>query len=177
MAEIGTGVSAVVAGENAKAVNRVRAMLRDTSDLNALVEGVESSDAMLELMLEFALDDWNTKPPLSQHSIDDHPSSLLLTMKAVALTLESAAILQARNRLTYNDGGISVQVSDKAQAYLAIADRLNAKYEQQALRWKRAKNAERCYGGVSSSYASLASAVSLYTSGYGYARIRSGFAS
>lgn len=134
-------------------IRQVRDFLRDHAAMNALTYGEETSDPLLRLYVAMAIDDWNSSPPLIGNiTIDRHPSPTLLIYKVVSLVLWSAAILQARNNLQYSDGGISVQTSDKAPAYMSLAATFLQVYEEQKNRLKRSLNIEQGYGGVHSEY-------------------------
>ena len=44
-------------------VQKVRDFMRDESSFNALLDGKETSDTLIEFSAELALDDWNSTPP------------------------------------------------------------------------------------------------------------------
>lgn len=77
----GTTQAAVAAAFLAKC----RAYIRDVPAMNALLDGVETTDTLIELCLDLALDDFNTSPPLiGQFTLYNHPSqSLVLIGKSV----------------------------------------------------------------------------------------------
>jgi len=134
-------------------VERVRMFLRDHQILNKLIKGNETNDTQLRVHLEDALDDFNFTPPLlGKFTFDSIPSKRLLVRGAVIEALTSAGILQSRNRLNYSDGGITVQVSDKAQEYMAWLERLVVDYESKKTQLKKTLNAEQAFGGIHSEY-------------------------
>lgn len=134
-------------------IRQVRDFLRDHAAMNALTYGEETSDGLLRLYVAMAIDDWNASPPLIGNiTADRHPSPTLLIYKVLSLVLWSAAILQARNNLQYSDGGITVQTSDKAPAYMQLAGVFLQQYEMQKARLKKSLNIEQGYGGVHSEY-------------------------
>ena len=60
-------------------VASVRAYIRDEANVNALLDGQETSDTLIELCAELALDDFNVTPPLiGNYTLDTHPSKLCL---------------------------------------------------------------------------------------------------
>ena len=136
-----------------KFVELVRKFLRDHPILNKLIKGNETNNTQIRTHLEDALDDWNTTPPiLAPVTFDTHPSRRLLIRSAVIETLTSAGILQSRNRLQYSDGGITVQVSDKAAEYQSWISLLVNDYERKKERLKKSQNLELGYGGIHSEY-------------------------
>src|SRR6056300_168271 len=95
-------------------VTQVRQYLRDFPELNRLIDGEESSDRMIAWAAIDALDDINNTPPLiGAYTIDSFPYRSLLLRGTVIAVLESVGLLQTRNQINYNDGGIQVSASDK----------------------------------------------------------------
>jgi len=134
-------------------IQRLYKFLRDDAVVNQLLDGKESSPGQLRMALEDSLDDWNTTPPpIPPVSFLTHPSRNLLIKGAVIEILISAGILMSRNRLSYNDGGISVQVSDKASDYSQWINMLVRNYESKKIEIKKTINVERGWGGVPSEY-------------------------
>lgn len=157
-------------------LRQVRSFLRDHPEVNALLDGEETGDALLELFVDMAIDDWNTTPPLlGAIQVTNHPSRSLLILYVCGLCLWSAAILQARNNLAYSDGGISVQTSDKSQIYQQLASQLMGRYEQMKMRLKKSQNAEAAYGGLLSEYSLTTFAQYQWSSYDSYANLRDGF--
>lgn len=136
-----------------KLVDRLRCFLRDDPALNKLIKGFESSPKQLIFALEDSVDDWNnTPPPLAPINLDTHPSRRLLIRGAAIEILRSAGILQSRNRLSYSDGGVNVQVSDKAADYQAWLNNMVNDYERKKLELKKSINLAMAYGEVPSEY-------------------------
>lgn len=157
-------------------LRQVRAFMRDQAAINALVDGEETIDDLLELFVDMAVDDWNTTPPLiGSITVQTHPAKNLLILYSAALALWSASILQARNNLQYSDGGISVQTSDKAPIYQQIASQIMQQYEAKKMRLKKSQNAEMAYGGLLSEYSLTTFAQYAWASYDSYANFRDGF--
>jgi hypothetical protein len=134
-------------------IRRLRAFLRDHAVLNELIEGKESSNEQLRDALLDAIDDWNiTQPPLAPVNIRTHPSQRLLIRGAAIEILFSAGILQDRNRLDYNDGGIVVRDKDKGPAYAAWIARLVNDYETKKINKKKTDNMNLAFGFIPSEY-------------------------
>ncbi len=134
-------------------VRRLRSFMRDHPVLNELIEGKESSDGQLKEAILDAIEDWNdTQPPLAPINIKTHPSQRLLIRGAAIEILFSAGILQSRNRLDYNDGGIVVRDKDKAPDYQAWIARLVNDYELKKVNKKKSQNIALGFGAVPSEY-------------------------
>ena len=142
----------------------LRLFLKDHEDLNRLLNfKQESGDDHLNLYIQMALGNLNSIPPVVMTwGFDNFPMPSLLLHQAVIEALVSCSIVQARNMLSYNNGGISIQVAD-GNRYLNL---LNALYQQagnevnQFRQYKIAINCENAYGGMNSPY--------LYIAGYPY---------
>lgn len=134
-------------------VRKLRAYLRDDPILNELIEGKESSDGQLRDAILDAIEDWNTtQPPLANINILTHPSQRLLIRGAAIEILHSAGILQSRNRLDYNDGGIVVRDKDKAPDYQAWISHLIRDYETKKINLKKSSNISIGFGAIPSEY-------------------------
>ena len=135
-------------------LRQVRRFMQDYPALNALLQGQESSEGMLELFVDMALDDWSTTPPLLGRvsDVSAHPSRYLLMLKVTVIALQSSAMLYARNNLTYSDGGVQLNAADRAPLYLQIAELFEKQYREGKMRLLQTMNAENAYGGVHSEY-------------------------
>lgn len=135
-------------------IRQVRRFMQDYGALNALLQGEEIKDSMLELFVDMALDDWSSTPPLLGRVTDvtQHPSRYLLMLKVVIIALQSSAMLYARNNLTYSDGGVQLNTADRAPLYMQIAEMFSREYASGKLRLLQTTNAENSYGGVHSEY-------------------------
>lgn len=135
-------------------VSKLRRYLRDHSELNRLIErGEELGDEDLEFALEMAIDEFNTTPPpIGEFTLSGFPSDSLLMRGAATFALESAGILQSRNRLDYSDDGLTVRVSDKAQDYQSWIQSFTQKYFNRLRQIKIQKNMQNAYGGFGSDY-------------------------
>lgn len=136
-----------------EAVERLRQHLRDTPQLNKLQVGEELSDQDLEHALEMAAEEFTAMPPvIGEFNIENFPNDALLIRAGTLWALESAGLLQSRNRLQYSDNGLSIQVSDKAQDYQGWIQQIGQQYYQRAKSLKIQMNVNQAYGGVSSEY-------------------------
>jgi hypothetical protein len=108
-------------------VAQVRLFIRDFPELNRLVDGEESSDAMIAFSVMSALSEFSSKPPqLGIYTVEDFVSRgwvQMLIYGALAHLLATVGILQTRNHLPFSDGGLNVAVSDKTpllQSWISI---------------------------------------------------------
>lgn len=126
----------------------IRDFMRDHPEINRLIRGQETSDRQIMWAILDAIDFYNSTPPfLGNASIQSFPSLHILKRLAVAEVLESVALLQARNHLSFSDGGISYSVSDKHQMLMSWAQMFRNSAEQRLAKWKRAANIEAAMGG------------------------------
>jgi len=127
----------------------VQEYMRDAPELNRLIQGQESSPRQIAWAVLDALDYYNSTPPfMGRVSLHNFPSMHLLLRLAVATLLESISLLQARNHLTFSDGGITVSVSDKHQMLMSWAQMYRASAEQRTRHIKRAINVEMAMQGT-----------------------------
>ena len=130
-----------------QAVNQLREFIRDKKEINRLLQNdYENDPSQLQLALDMAVDDFNMTPPsIGSYSLENFPSNYLLIMGATVSLLESAGIVQSRNRLNYADGGLNISVSDKASEYHSWISLFINDYENKKLRYKQTQNLEACW--------------------------------
>jgi len=131
-------------------VQDVRMFLRDYPQLNRLIDGEETSDRMIAWAVIDALDLINNTPPfIGQYTCTTFPFRSLLVRGTVISILESVGLLQTRNQLSYNDGGISVSASDKAPMILQWLQMFRASFDDRLNRWKISMNITQAFEGDS----------------------------
>lgn len=138
-------------------VSEVRAYIRDWKELNRIITGEESSDRMIAYAILLALDEYNTTPPLlSPVSIANFPSRVILLQLTLIHLLTSVGILKSRNRLSYSDGGWSVDTESQADEYPKWIQLLRSQVDARLVAVKISRNIEAAWGlGVPSEYAWL----------------------
>lgn len=142
--------------DKASAITKIRDFIRDTPALNALLDGVETSDTLIEFCLEMALDDFNTSPPLiGTFDLVGHPSQSLILAGTVSWILKSAGLGQSRNQLDYSSGGVTVASSNKTPLYQSWVNLFMNEFEAKKANLKKSLNAEQAYGGIFSEYAAV----------------------
>jgi len=129
----------------------VRLYLRDHSALNRLIKGEETNDRMIAWCVLDAISDFNGTPPdVGTWTFDAMMQRNLQSMLrtgTVIRVLESVGLLQTRNHLPFNDGGLSVSVSDKAPLLQSWIDRLKADWKPAVKETKIALNIESLLDG------------------------------
>lgn len=140
-------------------VSGVRLYMRDYAALNRLIHGQETNDRMIAWCVMDAISEFNGTPPLlgtySFTYFMENNLQSLLRKGTVICVLESVGLLQTRNHLPFNDGGLSVSVSDKTPLLQSWIDRLRSKWEPEIKQVKVAMNIDSLLdggGGVASEY-------------------------
>jgi len=137
----------------------MRDFIKDHDTLNRLLKFVEENpDEYLDLYLNMALGFLNSVPPyLGELDMESFPIPSLLIHQASIECLISNGILSARNDLTYNNGGITVKISDgnRYLQYLQILMRMADTEINTFRQMKIAANLNGGWGGVFSPYSGL----------------------
>lgn len=140
----------------AQVVETLRLFLGDRPENNHLTPGFELGDDKLALAVKLAMDEFNNTPPFMQFTdIATFPSLKVLLHGSVVQCLIMAGLIQSRNYLQYNDGGISEAFSDKApsyQSWITQATGILNNYKQETDAIKVALNMERAFGVIESPY-------------------------
>lgn len=150
-------------------IQGVRLFTRDFAQLNLLIRGEESTDRMIAWATLDFLSDFNGTPHFTSFGLEELFARNLqhLALRGTVITLlQSVGLLYTRNRLPFSDGGISVDINDKAPMIQAWLNLFQAAYEQQKRQVKVAINIEGILtdagpSGVHSDYYAL-SAIGIY---------------
>jgi hypothetical protein len=137
----------------------LRAFIRDHDFLNRLLKFTqENTNDELDLYLNMAIGFLNGIPPFVQtFGVADFPNPSLLIHQATIEALVSNSVVNARNDLTYNNGGVTVKIQD-ANRYLSILQMLYRSTDMEIRNFTQLKvslNIMGGFGGVYSPYASL----------------------
>jgi len=138
-------------------VEKLRAFLKDKEELNRLLEfREENSELDLSLYLDMAMAELNSMAPVvGFYSYEGFPIPQLVILLATVHCLISNNILNARNDLQYNNGGITVKFQDgnkylpQIQLLLSMMESLKKNFYQMKL----SVNIARGFGGCPSPYA------------------------
>ncbi len=137
----------------------LRAFIKDNEALNRLIEfKEENTDDELDLYISLALSFANSIPPfLEIYTYGTFLLPNLIIHQAALECLISNGIVQSRNDLTYNNGGITVKVDDGDRyiKFIQILTRATDREISQFKQMKIAINISAGYGGVHSPYSYL----------------------
>lgn len=137
----------------------LRAFLKDNALVNRLLKFTqENTDDELDLYLNMAIGFLNHIPPLiGNYTYASFPIPALVLHQAAIECLISNGIVHSRNELTYNNGGVTVKISDGSR-YLKQLNLLYRMTDQEINNFKQIKialNIDSAWGGVHSPYSSL----------------------
>lgn len=125
--------------------NRVRRFMRDHRELNRLIAGEENSDEDICLALDMLFSDFNSSPPfIGAYNYKRPPPFHLTIIGCVYFLLQSKGLLESRNALNFNDGGISIAADKDGRTQSWIAQFQN-KYENDKLQYKKSENIEAAW--------------------------------
>lgn len=135
----------------------MRKFLKDLAEKNILLDfQEENTDEFLELYLDIALSYLNNfPPPVANYSFQQFPNAALLLHRSAWETMMSNNIVKARNDLTYNDGGITVNDGPKYKEILRMLEAILRTEEENWKKYLVSVNIAQGWGGVSSPYANL----------------------
>lgn len=135
-----------------KMVQHIRLWLSDMPQFNRLIEGTETSDEKIRLAVQLLIQYFNTMPPVlsTEYNATNFPNYKILYHGVAIEVLTMAGIVQSRNFLNFNDGGVSFSVSDKGQSYMGWIQNLMQTYAQDIRDLKAGLNAEEGYDFITS---------------------------
>lgn len=110
------------------------------AELNILSGGeIENSNAKILKYFQRAIRDLNSGSPITTYQIKDFPDEGLLIDGAVIFYLIANGVLQMRNQLDYNDGGLAIGMFNKTGQYQSWAQFLLQTYQQNKMAFKQAE--------------------------------------
>jgi hypothetical protein len=137
-------------------VKNIRTMLKDIPDLNILLEGsVQSGDELIALAMQLGVSEFNSLPPVTQYVEANFPSDSLLFYVTAHFLANGEAEKQLRNQVNYNAQGLNVNMDDKYEQYLRLAQHYYQLFMQRATTLKQYINIDSAWGQVSSPYGNL----------------------
>ena len=134
-------------------VDAVRLYLGDTPEENKLIPGFELSRDKLKLAVTMAIDEFNNHPPYTSFRVETFPSLTILMHGAIVQCLIMAGLVQSRNFLSFSDGGISEQISDRApqyQSWIQTVTSMIGNYREETKNIKININMEEGFGVITS---------------------------
>ena len=137
----------------------LRAFIKDNAAVNRLLGFAEENiNDELDLYINMAIGFLNFIPPfIGTYTVETFPFAQLVIHQATIECLISNGIVNARNDLTYNNGGVTVKISD-GNKYLQQLQQLYRLTDMEIKAYTQIKialNIDNGFGGVSSPYAYL----------------------
>lgn len=138
--------------EKKKMINLFDAFRTEINDANAelnILNGQEIENSNLRILKYFqrAIRDLNSGTPITKYQIKDFPDEGLLIDGAVIFYLIANGILQMRNQLDYNDGGLAIGMFNKTGQYQSWAQFLLQTYQQNKMSFKQGELARSYNAG------------------------------
>lgn len=135
--------------------SEIRLYLSDYPEVNLLLDKEEFSDPFIQFCVNLAASEFNAMSPRTNYNGDNFPSKSILLHGTLWQMFLGAAAKQARNQLSYNDGGLVVPIEEKYELYKNMADTFGAQFQAAASRLKITINMEQGWGSVSSDEANF----------------------
>jgi hypothetical protein len=131
----------------ARLIKAIRMYYGDLPEFNRLIEGTEVSDEKIALATQLWIQHFNQQPPILNTSYDatNFKNYMVLFDGVIIQLLKVTGIIQTRNFLNFNDGGVSFTVNDKGGEYMQWMQTLLSQHSQDVRDMKRALNAEDAY--------------------------------
>lgn len=136
-------------------VEDIRTYISDRPENNHLLDGVEFSDAMIDLSMRMAISEFNNYAPKTGYTVFDFPNIATLMSGTLFKLFAGQAALLARNTMNYSDGGIQIPIEERAELYSNLAAMYEQDFRTATIRIKTAINIESGWGEVSSDYATF----------------------
>jgi hypothetical protein len=134
-------------------IEHVRNFLNDRVDVNRLLDDFQFSEDRINSAKELVLMEWNTTPPIiNNYTIENFPYDIVMLYGIVSYLLLSEAFSEERNHLPYQAGGITVDDSSHAQAYLSFKNMIDTTYKNQMDMHKKSENEDSGWGIISGGY-------------------------
>ena len=122
---------------------------------NIILDDVQFTPAELTFSVKMAVSSFNVITPISSYLTDgsNFPNEYLLLLGAARFLMVSESFHQLRNQVTVQDGDIAPSgIYDKAQAYTALAQMLQAEWKELTRMLKNQFNMEGAYSTLGSGY-------------------------
>lgn len=121
---------------------------------NIILDTVQFTPDELTNAIDFAVEAYNAITPVSSYIPENFPNRYVLLLGTARFLMMSESFHQLRNQAQVQDGDIApTGIYDKAQAYLALAQALQAEWQSLSRDMKTQANMEGAYGSVGSGYA------------------------
>ena len=120
---------------------------------NILLDTVQFTKDEVTNAIDFAIEAFNALTPVSSFIEENFPNRYVLLIGTCRFLLMSESFHQLRNQASVQDGDIApTGIYDKAQAYMGLAQALQAEWQMLSKNMKTQQNMEGAYGSVGSGY-------------------------
>lgn len=134
-----------------QAVDLIRRFLRDQPKFNKLIKINETDDDEIKLAINMAISDWNSTPPLlTPVGLDNFPVFDWLIVASSMFILQSAGVLNYRNEMPVQDGGIVINPWGRGPNYIGLAGMFANLVENKKREYKIAVNYSKTFGIIKS---------------------------
>ena len=134
----------------------IRTYVKDTPDLNILLEGeLQSSDELIDLAMKLSMSDINAVPPVTAFSVSSFPNDLIMLYGTLHHLANSEAERQLRNQINYSAQGLNAGIDDKMQQYNSLASYYRSLFDSKVKEYKVFLNTEAAWGVSRSPYSIL----------------------
>ena len=130
----------------------IRMFLVDYPEVNKLLDKEEFSPERIMAAIKMTVMRFNEMSPHTRYLPETFPFKYMLLIGVVAHLLKSEVLYRNRNRLQYNDGGISIDDNAMADTYAAIMGKMDLDFKEAAKSKKIEINASLGWSSISSPY-------------------------
>lgn len=137
-------------------IEDIRIYAKDLAEFNVLLEGnYQSLDELIELAIRLSINDFNIVAPVTQYTVADFPSDVVLLYGVLHHLANAEAERQLRNQVTYNAQGLNAGIDDKFLQYNQLAQHYKNLFDQKLRELKMFINQDKAWGGSFSPYAGI----------------------
>lgn len=129
--------------------------IQDTPLTNYLLDGNEFSPSRIDISIQLAISAANALPPKTTFDIFNFPHIELLMTGTLWKLCEGQAAFFARNSLPYSDGGVTINLEERQEAYLAMARGYQTRFMEGVALMKQELNLEAGWGILPSDFGSF----------------------
>lgn len=136
-------------------IDDVRVFLNDYPEANRLIKRVQFTPERIAKAIQFMIREWNeTVPIVNVYTEETFPYKTALLYGVISWLFSGESTFEERNHLTYQSGGLTIDDSNRTQAYLKIAEYFLSKFKDLMERQKKLENIDNGWGSIGSGYGS-----------------------
>lgn len=134
---------------------QIRDYIADSPENNHLIDGLEFTDARIDIAKMLAVDSYNTVPPVRLTTTESAISNTLMLYGVLWHLYSGQMALAARNQMSYSDGGLTIPIEERYQFYVQMAQMYEQQFKQMAKESKISLNMEKAWGNVPTDYSTF----------------------